>query len=111
MTKRFFPGELEGNGFSKLAQVMQQAGYNKDVALDIGKVVAAPPNLRIKLQSDGLTLEKSDMIIAQHLTKYTMIINDVESTINNELKLGEKVIVISDDDTEQFYVLDRAVAY
>ena len=111
MTKRFFPGELEGNGFSKLAQVMQQAGYNKDVTLDIGKVTAAPPNLRIKLQSDGLTLEKEDVILAQHLTKYTLLISDVESTINNELKTGESVIVISDDDTEKFYVIDRAVAY
>lgn len=111
MTKRFFPGELEGNGFSKLAQVMQQAGYNKDVALDVGTVTAAPPNIKIKLSSDGLVVEKDELIIAQHLTTYTVKINDAGALVNNELKVGEKVIVISDDDTEKFYVLDRAVAY
>lgn len=111
MTKRFFPGELEGNGFSKLAQVIQQTGYNKDVMLDIGIVVAAAPNLRIKLQSDGLELEKDDLIVAQSLTSYTVNINGSSAQISNELKQGEKVIIISDESTEQFYVIDRAVAY
>ena len=125
MTKRFFPGELEGNGFSKLAQVMQQAGYNKDVTVEIGKVVSAAPNLQIKLQSDGLVLEKDDLTVAQHLTEYKVKINDItaningvaanitdfEGTINNELKPGDKVFLISDDDTEEFFVIDRAVTF
>lgn len=111
MTKKFFPGELEGNGFSKLAQVVQQAGYNKDVTVEIGKVVNAAPNLQIKLQSDGLVLEKDDLTVAQHLTEYKILLNGSPATIDNKLKPGDKVILISDDDTEEFYVIDRAVTY
>lgn len=125
MTKRFFPGELEGNGFSKLAQVMQQAGYNKDVMLDIGIVTAPPPNISIKLKSDGLQLGKDDLIIAERLTSHSIEIDGISAqingmgstvskfkgTVNNELKLGEKVIIISDESDGHFYVIDRAVNY
>lgn len=123
MTERYFPGELEGNGFSKLAQVMKQAGYNKEISIDIGEVIAAPPNLKIKLKSDGLTLEKEDIILSQQLTEYEVTIKEATAEINNSpatitnfigkvdgsLKTGERVLIISDDDTAKFFALNRVV--
>lgn len=123
MTDRYFPGELEGNGFSKLAQVMKQAGYNKEISIDIGEVIAAPPNLKIKLKSDGLTLEKEDIILSQQLTEYEVTIKEATAEINNSpatitnfigkvdgsLKTGERVLIISDDDTAKFFALNRVV--
>ena len=123
MTERYFPGELEGNGFSKLAQVMKQAGYNKEISIDIGEVIAAPPNLKIKLKSDGLTLEKEDIILSQQLTEYEVTIKEATAEINNSpatitnfigkvdgsLKTGERVLIISDDDTAKFFALNKVV--
>lgn len=123
MTDRYFPGELEGNGFSKLAQVMKQAGYNKEISIDIGEVITAPPNLKIKLKSDGLTLEKEDIILSQQLTEYEVTIKEATAEINNSpatitnfigkvdgsLKTGERVLIISDDDTAKFFALNRVV--
>lgn len=106
--KKYFPGELEGDGFSKLTQVIAQVGYNRDMRIEIGEVTMAPPSLEITL-NDGLVLEVDDLILAQHITKYTLNINGSNAVIDNELKVGDRVILISDDDTDEYFVIDRAV--
>jgi len=106
--KKYFPGELEGDGFSKLTQVIAQVGYNCELRVEVGEVTKASPSLEITL-SDGLTLEADDLTLAQHITNYTLKINGNDAVIDNALKVGERVILISDDDTDEYFVMDRAV--
>ena len=108
--KKYFPGELEGDGFSKLTQVIAQVGYNREMRIEVGEVTKAPPSLEIVL-NDGLTLEADDLTLAQHITNYTLKINGNDAVIDNALKVGERVILISDDDTDEYFVIDRAVTY
>lgn len=35
----------------------------------------------------------------------------VKLTFDDELKLGERVLIVADDDTDEYYVIDRAVEY
>ncbi|MGN7387718.1 DUF2577 domain-containing protein [Sporosarcina sp. SAFN-015] len=65
----------EGNVYSKLVQTIRDVGYSKPVNIEIATVVDAPPNLRIKLDQDGLILEKDDLIVAEHLTRHERIVS------------------------------------
>lgn len=110
----------EGNVYSKFAQLIRDTGYSKPVNIEIATVVDAPPNLRIKLDQDGLTLENGDLIVAEYLTRHerkvtlsstTIDIQDAALTFENELKPGERVIVVCLDEDMVYVVLDRAVWY
>ena len=106
--KKYFPGELEGDGFSKLTQVIAQVGYNREMRIEVGEVTKAPTSLEITL-NDGLVLEADDLILAKCITKYTLNINGNDAVIDNSLKVGERVILISDDDTDEYFVIDKVV--
>ena len=123
---------IEGSSPSKIIQMMRKYGENKDMSIDLGTVKSPPPNLKIQLDADGLMLEKGDLIIAEHLTEYkrkysvqggtvsgsaglnqltSLSVTNGEITFYNELRAGDKVIVIGDNDTQFYYVVDKAVIY
>ncbi|WP_180968054.1 DUF2577 domain-containing protein [Cytobacillus massiliigabonensis] len=72
MTKRV---DHEGSVYSKFGQLIRDVGYSKPVNIEIATVVEAPPNLRLKLDADGLELEKDDLVVAEHLTRHDRIIS------------------------------------
>lgn len=143
---KYESSELEGSGASKLVQLIKQGGYNKDVNVEIGTVISAPPNLKIKIERDGIVLEKDDLTVAEHLTRHKRIVtlshteleprdigdgkakdyldtddlippittykhNYIELQFEDVLKVGNRVFVIVDDDSQEYYVIDRAVSY
>lgn len=65
----------EGDSFSKLLQVIKRTGYNKAVDIEIGTVIAAPPNILVKLDSSPVELDKDDLVIAEHLTNHKRAIS------------------------------------
>ena len=89
---------IEGSPASKMIQLMRQHGKNKDVTIDLGTVRESDPNIVIQLDSDGLLLERGDLVIAA-------------SVFAQGFEVGDKVIVIGDDDTQFYYVIDKAVVY
>lgn len=89
---------IEGSAPSKLVQMMRIYGENKDMSIDLGTVKSSPPNLKIQLDSDGLMLEKGDMILTQRV-------------VDESLQANDKVIVVGDNDTQFYYVIDKAVIY
>lgn len=146
----------EGNPHSKIIQLMQQQGYSKPVNIEIATVTAAPPDLKINLDGDGLELDKGDLIVSEHLTKHvrtitfksaanirlasstitgttkpgggpshthgydTLALTDVQNDFaideaiieyQDELKVGDRVIVACLDEDMVYVVLDRAVWY
>lgn len=144
--KRYMPDELEGKGASMLTQVIRQIGYNKDLNVEIGTVVSAAPDLKIKIERDQIVLEKDDLLVAEHLTRHKRIVtlshqekekrdlgdchaedyldtddlappytsyqhNYIELQFEDVLRKYDRVFLIADDDTQQYFVIDRVVSY
>ncbi|KQL21870.1 hypothetical protein AN957_09960 [Cytobacillus solani] len=98
--------------------MMKKHGHNTDVDVELATVVAPPPSLQIRLNSDNLTLDKSDLIIAEHLTEHTrkvsitggsVSVSDAAMTVKSPLSPGDQVIVVSANEGQLYYVLDKAV--
>jgi hypothetical protein len=95
---------------SGLLEIVKQATLNvieneKMCDLRFGEVVSISP-LKIKL-TPQLTLPSSVLIIPQHLTKYKVLLNGSSVTIDNSLKLGDKVAIIRKQGGQSYFVLDR----
>lgn len=88
--------KIEGSPASRMIQLMQKHGHNRDVTIELGTVTQAMPDLAILMESDGLTLDREDLIVSQ--------------TANDAgLAVGDQVIVIGDDNTQIYFVIDKAV--
>ncbi|GIN39603.1 DUF2577 family protein [Heyndrickxia oleronia] len=129
----------EGGIYDKFGQMIRETGYSKPVNIEVATVVEAPPNLRIKLDAESLVLEKEDLIVAQSLTKHERKVSlkssniggetapagvgphthgyesiDIQEgllTFEDELAVGDRVIVGCLDEDMIYIVLDRAVWY
>lgn len=105
----------EGSDMSQLVQRIRKIGYNKDIDIEYGTVTAPPPAIEVRLDSDEIPLDVGDLIITQWLTQHTRTatINGTPTTIvfDNALKAGDRVLVASMDDKQQYVILDKAVTY
>jgi Protein of unknown function (DUF2577) len=91
-------GKLEGNGAGRFIQLMRQHGHNTDVDVELATVLTPPPALTIKLDNDGIVLDKDDLLVAQHLTKYKRHFTIRKSTDGNfasKVKLGSSSVTES----------------
>jgi hypothetical protein len=108
--------KLEGKPTSQLRQVIKDIGFNQEMGMEIGVVTAAPPALKIKLLSHAIELDQDDLIVCQHLTKHTRSIKIDGGTVQtlefqDELKVGDTVILLEITETQNYIVLDRMVTY
>lgn len=87
---------VEGSPAAKLVQLMRKHGYNRGARPEVGTVVFGMPDLVIRLESDGIDLEREDLIVSQ-------------TAADAGLAPGDGVIVIGDDDTMLYFVIDKAV--
>lgn len=107
---------LEGNGAARLIQLMRQHGYNKDVDIELATVTSAPPNIKVKIDNMNIELDRDDLIVAQYLTKHKRQVKidggaTVELEYQDELKVGDRIIVASVKNDQLYIVLDKAVIY
>jgi Protein of unknown function (DUF2577) len=114
MVNRF--ERLEGGGAARLIQLIQRYGYNKDVDIELATVTSAPPNLRIQIDNMKFEIDSEDVIVAQYLTKHKRQVKidggaTVELEFQDELKVGDRVIVASADNDQTYFVLDKAVTF
>lgn len=104
---------IEGSPGSKLVQMIRKYGYNKDLDAEVATVVSPLPNLSVKLASDGLVLERSDLVVAEWLTEHkrSVLLNGspAELTFQAQLATGDRVIVVCADESQQYFVIDKAV--
>ncbi|EGI2114806.1 hypothetical protein FH832_002870 [Listeria monocytogenes] len=77
---------------------MRKHGHNKDVEIELGTVMSAPPEVLIRLDSFGFDLDKSDLIFASRVTETPLQVND-------------RVIVACNESQTLYYVIDKAVKY
>ncbi|UPT60471.1 DUF2577 domain-containing protein [Geobacillus thermoleovorans] len=104
---------IEGGPATRLIQLIQRYGYNKDVDFELATVVSPPPDLRIKFdQYKGIILEKDDLVVCEHLTQHTRRLTDGTTlTFETALKVGDRVIVACMDERQLFIVVDKAVTF
>lgn len=107
--------KYEGSEMSQLLQRIRTIGYNKDIDIEYGTVTAPPPAIEVRLDSDEIPLDAGDLIIAEHLAEHTRqaVINGTPTTITfkNGLKTGDRVLIASMDDKQQYVIIDKAVTY
>jgi hypothetical protein len=87
---------IEGSAASRMVQLMRKHGYNRDMSIELATVITPMPDLSVKLGSDGMVLEREDLIVAGIIETYSV-------------SAGDQVIVIGDDDSQFYYVIDKAV--
>jgi hypothetical protein len=88
--------KIEGSAASRMVQLIRKHGYNRDMSIELATVITPLPDLSVQLSSDGLVLEREDLVIAGIVATYTLI-------------AGDQVIVIGNDDSQFYYVIDKAV--
>jgi hypothetical protein len=107
---------LEGNGASRIIQLMKTHGANDSVKVEMGTITAAPPDIKLRLDGDKFELEADDFEVAEHLTKHTRQIKidggAVQSLeFQDGLQVDDRVVVISANNDQRYYVIDKAVSY
>jgi hypothetical protein len=85
--------KIEGSGASRMIQLMRKHGYNKDISIDVATVISASP---LSINIDGLQLSSDDLILSATVSQLS-------------LQTGDTVIVISDEDAQSYFVIDKAV--
>lgn len=103
--------KVEGSASARMVQLIRKFGANKDTDVEIGKISSPFPNLQIELQSDDITLDMDDLIIAQSLLprSETVEIDGTSHTITYypEVNVGDRVILISADTAQNYYLIDK----
>ncbi|QVY62993.1 DUF2577 domain-containing protein [Cytobacillus gottheilii] len=89
--------KLEGNGAARIIQLMSRHGHNTDVNVELGTVISAPPSIVIRLDGDNFELDKDDIMVG--------------FGVSTSLIEGDRVIVLSAKNSQQYFVLDKAVIY
>jgi len=106
---------LEGNGASRLIQLMSNHGKNDSIKVEVGTITNNLPEIKLRIDGDKIELDADDFEVCEHITnrKSSVIINGVESEIEykDELKIGDRVVVLSANNDHCYYILDRLVSY
>ncbi|ADC48949.1 hypothetical protein BpOF4_04425 [Alkalihalophilus pseudofirmus OF4] len=85
---------IEGSGTAKLAQVIERLGYNTDTKLERATVLEPMPNMRIRMNSDEIELDRAFLTVTR-------------SAAN--LKVGEQALVAWDEREQFCVVLDEII--
>ena len=72
-------------------------------------VVTGINPLEIKI-SQTLTLDESFLDLARNVTDFEILVNGQMTTIENALKVGEKVLMIRKSGGQRYTVIDRVVS-
>ncbi|QOS80987.1 DUF2577 domain-containing protein [Paenibacillus sp. JNUCC31] len=101
---------LEGGGVSKLRDIIRQLGYNKDVDIEVGTVIAYP-DIRVKLDEANFDLDTEDCEICEHLREHEREVSingqDTTITFKDALKVGDRVAVVMFSAGQRYLILDR----
>ncbi|PGS55096.1 DUF2577 domain-containing protein [Bacillus sp. AFS041924] len=107
---------LEGSGASRLVKLIQMHGKNDSISICLATITAAPPSIKLKVDGDKFELESDDFEVAEHLTKHTRQVKIAGGAtqslaFQDELKVGDRVIVLSYNNDQRYFVMDRIVSY
>lgn len=98
---------------SNIVQLIKQIAVEavkaaKPCDYTIGTVINTSP-LKIKI-SQTLTLDEDFLDLSRNVTNFETKINGQITTVENELKVGEKVLMIRKSGGQKYAVIDRVVS-
>lgn len=82
---------LEGSGVSQLYQVIKRVGRNDFDKFELATVTSPPPELRIRVDDWPIDLDRTDIIVAEHLTRHKRIVS-IRHEEMAERDLGDKIV-------------------
>ncbi|WP_020620257.1 DUF2577 family protein [Paenibacillus daejeonensis] len=96
--------------------VAESVRTSKPLRLLEGVVVTSPPELSVRLGDDiKRTYPREFLLVAEHLgvTSHEFNINGQMAVlqINNQLKVGDRIMVAALQGGQSFFILDRVVTY
>lgn len=83
---------VEGTPVTQILGIIKKRGYNREMSIEIGVVKTTAPALSVHLKKDNLLLEQEDLIVGKSVLP---------------LADGDLVIVLADDDSQRFFILDK----
>lgn len=124
--------QLEGNGFSLMAQLFVKDQSIVPTTLTTATVNTPPPGMSVQVDGDTFVTPAEGVVVAEHLTEHkrtisykggkvsghvdgyhgpgnltSLEITRGELTIHTDVKKGDKVIVAIANDGQLVYVLDK----
>lgn len=102
---------IEGGGVSQLRDIVKQLGYNKDVDIELGTVIAPLPDINVRLDDVNFDLESEDCVVCEHLRAHEREVSidgqDATITFKDALKVGDRVAVVMFSAGQRYLILDR----
>lgn len=103
---------LEGRPATKLIEAIRRVGHNDYDRFVFGTVTSEPPELRIRIDNGKFCLDADDLIIPENLTHHDVTIRRADGTtetvtIENGLRVGDRVIIVRLSGGQKFVVIDR----
>lgn len=86
--------KIEGDGHSKLVQLIREIGYNRDIDVKFATITSVSP-FRVRLDGDNFDMEPEELILTERLAEAQKYVND-------------RVVMIVVDD-KLHIVLDKVV--
>lgn len=105
--RQYFPGENEGDVYSRMVQVIRQLGFNEDLRLDVGVITKLNPMEITIVGGGGIVFEEEDFTLPERLTKHYEYHNGNRVEVDPRLKVGDCVIGISDEHDFRYMIVDR----
>ncbi|WP_339274471.1 DUF2577 family protein [Paenibacillus sp. FSL W8-0426] len=102
---------IEGGPVSKLRDVIRLLGYNKDVDIEFGTVIAPLPDILVRLDDANFELDSEDCVVCEHLREHdrevTLGGQDTTITFKDALRVGDRVAVAVFGAGQGYMILDR----
>lgn len=103
---------LEGRPATKLIEAIRRVGHNDYDRFVFGTVTSEPPELRIRIDNWKFCLDADDFIIPVSLTDHDVTIRRADGstetvTIENGLRVGQRVILVGLSGGQTYIVIDR----
>lgn len=100
------------NATAELRSVIAEIGFNRTVDIEFGVVVNDAP-LKIAMDGVNIPFGIEELVLSERLTKHKIAIEiDGEvrtAMVNGELRSGDRVALIYDEDQYKYVVIDRVI--
>lgn len=100
------------NASAELRDAIKEVGFNRTLDIEFGVVVNDAP-LKVSMDGVSVLFGVEELVLSERLTKHEIQIDiDGElrsATVNGELRRGERVALIYDQDQYKYVVIDRVV--
>lgn len=100
------------NASAELRDAIKEVGFNRTLDIEFGVVVDDDP-LKVSMDGVSILFGVEELVLSERLTKHEIHIEiDGEvrmATVNGELRRGDRIALIYDQDQYKYVVIDRVV--